>query len=395
LVIIVRSRPLVYGNEQVYHHCHYINQIMLIFPGMSRNKKKRTIIPLPRRKRANTGLPPGSLVFTGQKRQETTSVTLMQYNQEGVIEEQTVIDRIPEPKTGEHLSWYDIRGLHDVELIKELGERYQVHPLVLEDIVDTKQRPKFEEYENGLFLIVQAMQFDTEQLEIKTEQVSIFLSDKLVLSFQEDDTDLFPSIRDRINSGRGKIKKRGADYLAYALVDNIVDDYYIVMDQLEEVLDLLEERILSNPGKNNKEKIHTLKLQSIYLRKMVTPLREAVSRFAKTESTFLAEGTNIFIRDLYDHCVQIIDTIESYRDVMSGLYDLYLSEISLKMNNVMQVLTIISTIFIPLTFLAGIYGMNFEHMPELGWEYSYPLLWGIMVLISIGLIFYFKHKKWL
>jgi magnesium transporter len=360
-----------------------------------KKKEKRSILSLPKRTRVNTGLPPGSLVFTGKKRQETTSVILMQYNPEGEIHEQSQTDALPSPVAEETLIWYDLRGLHNIELIKELGERYEVHPLILEDILDINQRPKFEEYDNGLFLIAQALQFDNEKLQLKTEQVAIYIGQNFVLSFQEDDSDLFTAVRQRISSGRGKIKKRGSDYLGYALVDSIVDDYYLVLDQLEGVLDQLEEAILFNAGKENKAKIHNLKLQSINLRKMVAPLREAISRFSKTESPLLNEGTAIFIRDLYDHSAQVMDSIESYRDVMNGLYDLYLSEISLKMNNIMQVLTIISTIFIPLTFLAGIYGMNFEHMPELRWKYSYYVLWGIMIILGIGLLLYFRRRNWL
>ena len=183
--------------------------------------------------------------------------------------------------------------------------------------------------------------------------------------------------------------------MAYALADNLVDHYYLLLDQIENVLDELEEEVLSRPGRTSKEKIHNLKIQSIMLRKMVSPLREAVGRFSKTDSPFIEESTRIFLRDLYDHTIQVLDTIDTYRDVMSGLYDLYLSEISFRMNNVIQLLTIMSTIFIPLTFLAGIYGMNFDNMPELHWEYSYFVLWGIMVLIALGLILLFKRKRWL
>lgn len=361
---------------------------------MKFRKAKLPSVRLPKRPR-KTGLPPGTLIFTGDKKVEESHVTLVQFNVEGQIFEQHLKETLPTPEEGSLVSWYDIRGLHNVELIQAIGERFNIHPLVLEDVLDTQQRPKFEEHDGGFFLTVQALSFDKESMEVKTEQVAIYTGDGYLISFQENEDDLFSAIRERIQSGRGKIKKRGADYLAYALADNIVDHYYVLLDQIEEVLDELEGEILSNPNSKGKQRIHNLKLQSILLRKTVSPLREAIGRFSRSDSPLIAETTGIFIRDLYDHTIQVLDTIETYRDVMSGLYDLYLSEISFKMNNIMRLLTIISTIFIPLTFLAGIYGMNFEYMPELQWRYGYFVIWGIMILIALGLIYLFRRKNWL
>ena len=361
---------------------------------MNLRKPKLPSVRLPKRPR-KTGLPPGTLVFTGRKKVEETHVTLVQFNAEEQIFEQHAKDLLPTPEEGAKVSWYDIRGLHNVELIQAVGDRFNIHPLVLEDVLNTQQRPKFEEHEGGLFLTVQSLSFDRENLEIKTEQVAIYAGAGFVISFQEDEDDLFPAIRERIHSGRGKIKKRGADYLAYALTDNVVDHYYVLLDQMEEVLDSLEEEVLSRPGRASKEKIHELKIQSIMLRKVVSPLREAIGQFSRSDNPLVEESTRIFLRDLYDHTIQVMDTIDTYRDVMNGLYDLYLSEISFRMNNVIQLLTIISTIFIPLTFLAGIYGMNFDNMPELHWEYGYFVLWGIMVVIALGLVYLFKRKSWL
>ncbi|TXB61558.1 magnesium/cobalt transporter CorA [Phaeodactylibacter luteus] len=348
-----------------------------------------------KRKRKNTGLAPGSLVFTGTKHLEEAAVTLTEYHAEGVIYEQSSLGQLPTPHEGGFIRWYDIRGLHHVPLIQELGDLYNIHPLVLEDILDTQQRPKFEEYDNGLFLIVRALSLNAQEQRVETEQVGIFAGEGFVLSFQENETDLFSGVRDRIRSGRGKIKKRKADYLAYALADNIVDHYYVLLDQLDVMLDGLEEEILSDANRSTKGRIHSLKLQSITLRKSVAPLREAIGQFSRSDSAFIDEGTEVFIRDLHDHSVQVMDGIDTFRDMISGLYDLYLSEISFKMNSIMQVLTIISTIFIPLTFLAGIYGMNFDHMPELHWRYSYYVLWAVMALISAALIYYFRRRNWL
>jgi magnesium transporter len=348
-----------------------------------------------KKKRQNTGLAPGSLIFTGQKKLEEAQVMLVEYSMNGEAREQKAAGRIPVSEEPAMVKWYDVRGLHDVALVEQLGKQFGVHPLALEDILDTQQRPKFEDYENGLFLILKALAYDEEQQRIQTEQVAIFAGDGFVLSFQENETDLFPGVRERIHSGRAKIRKRKADYLAYALADNIVDQYYLLLDRIDLVLDDLEEEILSKANRDSKGKIHNLRLQTITLRKAIAPLRDAIGAFSRVDSPLMSEGTDVFVRDLYDHVVQVMESIDTIRDMMNGLYDLYLSEISFKMNSIMQVLTIISTIFIPLTFLAGIYGMNFEHMPELHWEYGYFYLWGLMLIISGGLIYYFRRRNWL
>lgn len=349
----------------------------------------------PTKKQRKTGLPPGTLIFTGRQKVEAPNVSLLQYGPLGEPSEQQAKDQIPAADEGIPMSWYDVRGLHKVELIQQLGERFNIHPLVLEDVLNTQQRPKFEEHDGAIFITVQALSFDAQAMSIQTEQVALYAGPGFVLSFQEDEKDLFPGVRERILHGRGRIRSRGADYLTYALLDNVVDNYYLVLDQMEETLSQLEGDILSASGKESKRGIHELKMQFIMLRKAVAPLREAISRFSRSENLLIAKETDIFLRDLYDHVIQITDTIDTQRDVMNGLYDLYLSEINLRMNNVIQVLTIISTIFIPLTFLAGIYGMNFDYMPELRWKYGYFVVWGVMLLIGLSLLFLFRRKKWL
>ncbi|WP_350179201.1 magnesium/cobalt transporter CorA [Phaeodactylibacter sp.] len=348
-----------------------------------------------KKKRQNTGLAPGSLVFTGQKKMEEVQVSLIEYSTQGEVREQKAKGKIPPSSEEAVVRWYDVRGLHDVALIEELGNKFNVHPLALEDILDTHQRPKFEDYENGLFLILQALSYNEAEQRVMTEQVAIFFGEGFVLSFQENDTNLFLGVQERIQSGRAKIRKRKADYLAYALADNIVDHYYLLLDRMDFVLDDLEEEILSKANRDSKGKIHNLRLQIITLRKTVAPLRDAIGQFSRSDSHLLLEGTDVFIRDLHDHTIQVMENIDTVREMMNGLYDLYLSEISFKMNSIMQVLTIISTIFIPLTFLAGIYGMNFKHMPELNWQYGYYYLWGLMLIISGGLIYYFRQRNWL
>lgn len=353
--------------------------------------------PVKRIRRKKTGLPPGSVVFTGNQKVETVFVHYCQYDNEDHIakvldnHEEIILHQSPDDK----VDWYDVRGLHDTELIEWLGKTFQIHSLILEDVAAPYQRPKFEEYDNGIFIVIRALDFDKNLLKIKTEQVAIYFRQGLLFSFQENETDLLESIRTRIESGRGKIRQRGSDYLAYAILDTIIDHYYVVLDNMEEVIEGLEDEMLESPDHSVKERIHKLKKELLVYRKSINPLREAIGRFSKSDSNLIEESSGIFVRDLYDHTVQVMDMVETYRDILNGLQDLYISEISFRMNQVMQVLTLIATIFIPLTFLAGIYGMNFEYMPELKWKYAYFALLGIMAVSGIALVFLFKKKKWL
>lgn len=347
-----------------------------------------------KKKGKKAGASPGTLVYTGDYRVTSIEVTLVQFNEEHLRQEMCK-GKLPALKEGPFIHWYDIRGLHDVKLIESTGNKYDIHPLVLEDVLNIEQRPKFEEYENGLFIIAESLSFNKNTLDVETEQVSFFAGKDFLISFQEKETDLFVAVRERLETARGRIRKRGTDYLLYALLDAIVDHYFEVMDDIEDAIELLEAEILARPGNHCKAQIHALKLGTLYLRKHVSPLREAIGQFSRADSPFIQEETGLFLRDLYDHVIRVVDMIETNRDILNGLYDLYLSEISFKMNNVMQILTIISTIFIPLTFLAGIYGMNFDHMPELHWEYSYVVLWVLMIGITLMLLYYFRRKKWL
>jgi magnesium transporter len=348
------------------------------------------------KRKKKAGLPPGTVVFTGNRKVEKVLMHYLKYDVEN-LEAKTLSNHSElafYDASEEIIDWYDIRGLHDTELIEAIGEKYEVHPLILEDVVDIHQRPKYEEYPKGIFLIIDAIHFDTEKLTVTKEQVGIYFRKGLLLSFQESETDLFEAVRKRIQSGRGRIRQRGADYLAYALVDNIVDNYFSLSNEIEEEIDSIEEGILLTDSHETKERIHRLKRELMVIRKSIAPLREAISRFSKAESAFVQEHSTVYIRDLYDHTIQIMDIIENYRDMLNGLQDLYLSEISFRMNQVMQVLTIITTIFVPLSFLAGLYGMNFEYIPELKYRYSYFILLSVMFLILIGSLVYFRKKKW-
>ena len=351
-------------------------------------------MPKPKRQRKKIGLSPGSLVFTGKQHVAEPNVILLQFNENEVIEQETK-DKMLTPKEGAYACWYDIRGLHNIDLIRQFGDRYNIHPLALEDILNTQQRPKIDEYDNGIFITAQALQLKDPREDLEVEQVALFFGLDFLLSFQEKEDDNFAPVRTRLLTPQARIRRRTPDYLAYALLDSVVDQYYPVLDQVEEQIDDLEAIILTDPDNSTKNQIHQLKRKLLTLRKAVVPLREAVSRFSRLDHSMVKEDTLVFLRDLYDHTVQIMDTIDTYRDLLNGLYDLYLSEISYRMNTIMKVLTIISTIFIPLTFLAGIYGMNFKNIPEYDLKYGYFYLWGIIILIFLASLYFFRKKKWI
>lgn len=344
--------------------------------------------------RKAVGAPPGTLVFTGRREMEEVHVHLTHYDTE-YFKCITELDSIPEDNAPGKITWYDVRGLHNVELIEKIGKTYGMHPLSLEDVVDVNQRPKMEPYKDGILLQVKAFAFEKETRELSIEQVSIYLTDETVLTFQEDAGDLFESVRNRLEMGSGRIRSRGSDYLAYALIDNIIDKYFTVLDQMEETLDELEDIIIKDPQVETKSKIHDLRLALLTMRKSTSPTRELAGRLGDTEHRLVTEDTQLYVRDLKDHIIQVTDLVETYRDVTNGLYDLYVSEISFRMNSVMQTLTIVSTIFIPLGFLAGIFGMNFAYIPGLANPYGYYILWVGMVLIAIGALVWFRSKKWI
>ena len=360
---------------------------------MGKNKHSR-IRPAGRPPLKRSGSPPGSLIFTGKKHLEQLNVSLTQFTEQDYRCE-LAHDALPEATATGGIHWYDVRGLHDIELIEQLGMRYQMHPLAIEDVLNIHQRPKFEEYDEALFVVVRALEFNRETMSIDTEQVAIFFTRDSLLSFQEKDGDLFAPIRRRLEMPASRLRSRTTDYLAYALIDAIVDHYFVVLDQLEEELSNLEVEIMTSPSDATKRRIHDLRISIISLRKLAGPMREAINRFAGSEHMLIAPTTPVFLRDLFDHAIRVVELTDTTRDLLNGLQDLYLSEISFRTNNVIQLLTIISTIFIPLTFLAGVYGMNFKHMPELEWPYAYYGLWGVMIGIVLFQLYYFRRRKWL
>ena len=349
-----------------------------------------------RRKSKKAGLPPGTLIHVGEPKTERVKITVIDYDEANLQEKEIAkVDECYPFKEKPTVTWINIDGIHDVDVISKIGKNYGIHPLMLEDIVNTEQRPKIEDFEDYLFLVVKMLSFDEKQREINIEQVSLVIGPNYVLSFQEREGDVFDPVRDRIRRSKGRIRKKGADYLAYALLDAIVDGYFLILERIGDRIEELEENLISRPDVRMLQAIHYLKREMIFLRRSVWPLREVISGMSRKESSLIKESTEIFLRDVYDHTIQVIDTIETYRDMVSGMLDTYLSSISNRMNEVMKVLTIFAAIFIPLTFVAGIYGMNFAYMPELGWKWGYFAVLAIMATICISMLIYFRSKKWL
>lgn len=296
---------------------------------------------------------------------------------------------------GEGVVWYTIDGVHNVELLTKIGARFSLHPLVVEDISNTTQRPKIEDFDDYIFVAMKMLTFVPETGEIRSEHVSIVFGNGFVLSFLEDSGDVFDPVRKRVESGKGRIRTVGSDYLVYALMDAIVDRYFDVIEGMGEVIEELEEEVVSQPELSTLARIHRVKRDLIYLRRSVWPVREIVNALIRDESRFVHGEVKIFLRDLYDHSIHVVDTIETLRDIVSGTLDVYLSSVSNKLNQVMKVLTVMSSIFIPLTFVAGVYGMNFHYMPELEWTWGYPAVLAGMLIVALSLLELFRRKRWL
>jgi len=342
------------------------------------------------------GLAPGTLIHVGEQKVENVRIRAIQFDQETLNESEfeTVEECLP-CKESRIVTWINIDGLHEVGVIEEIGRQFGLHSLVMEDILHTDQRPKMEDFEDYLFIVAKMLSFDQEKNELKAEQFSLVLGRDYVVTFQERVGDVFEPIRERLRKGKGRIRTMPPDYLAYALIDAVVDHYFIVLEKIGEQIEFLEEELVTDPTPETLQAIHHLKRELIFLRKSVWPLRELISGLERGETRLIQEKTTIFLRDVYDHTIQVIDTVETLRDMVSGMLDIYLSSLSNRMNEVMKVLTIIATLFIPMTFIAGIYGMNFEIMPELKWSWGYPLVWCIIIAIAIVMLTYFKKKKWL
>ncbi len=354
---------------------------------MAKSKHKRI---------SKKGLAPGTLIFTGQKKMAEVDLTLILYNEQ-TYEEKSIkssAEFIELATNFDGVVWLNVDGLHDEKTIEDVCSFADIHRLTIEDLISVDQRPKIDEHTEYLHMVLRMLTMDPDET-IDYEQLSFILKGNLLITFQEKTGDVFHSVRERIKSESGLIRKKGSDYLLYALIDTVIDHYFVILESLGEKIDDLEVTLLEHPDKTTLNKLHIFRREMLTLRRSVYPLREVISRFEKLENPIIHEDTKIFIRDLYDHTIRVIETIEVLRDMASGLLDLYMNSVSNKMNEVMKVLTIMASIFIPLTFIAGIYGMNFEHMPELHYKYGYFAVWVIMVVLVIGMLIYFKRKKWL
>lgn len=344
-----------------------------------------------------SGLPPGTLVHIGETTAAQPKITVIDYDSDNFEEKQiTDIQQCADFKKKPSISWINIDGLQNIDLIEQIGRIFNIHPLSLEDIVATDQRPKSEVFENYVFIVLKMLTFNNSDKTIDSGQVSLVLGDNFVLSFQEKPGDVFDPIRQRIRLAKGKIRKMKTDYLVYSLIDAIVDNYFLILENFGEIIEDLEAELIADPTEKTIRKIHSIKREMILLRKSIWPLREVINSFRKSEISLISESTGVYFSDVYDHTIQVIDTTESFRDMVSGMIDIYLSSISNKMNAVMKVLTIIATIFMPLGFLAGVYGMNFAYFPELHYKWMYPLgFWGIIIVVVSIMIVFFKRKNWL
>lgn len=293
-------------------------------------------------------------------------------------------------------SWINFDGIEDRPSIEKLGEIFKIHPLVVDDILTTGQRPKFEEFPDLVFISLQMLIYHEKNGTVDSEQVSIVMGDRFILSFQENIAgDVFDPIRKRIRLGKSKIRNGGIDFVLYSLIHAVIDHYFDILEKVGDKIEDLEDKVMEDASIWNLKLIYQLKRDIIKLRKSVWPLRELLNQITRSESELFQDKNTIYFRDLYDHTIEIIDSIEVNRDILTSMLDIHLSSMSYKMNNVMKVLTIISTIFIPLTFITSIYGMNFEFMPELKWKYGYAFVWGIMLFAIFWMFYYFRKKKWM
>lgn len=366
-----------------------VSDITRISKILSKNKSERTTI-------ADTiGLRPGELVHIGERKVEKIRIDLIEYDKENISEEQdTTIERCLESKVKSNVSWINVIGIHDPEIIKKFGDAMELHALHQANIMNTDLRPSIETSEEYIFLMLKMPHFNEEKGKIELEQISFILSKDHIVSFQEIEQDFFEQIRKRIRDNIGTIRQRKSDYLTYALLDAVVDSYFLVLEKISDISEGLEDELMTNPTPKTLQSLQLLKRQMILLRKSIWPAREVLDNLQRSTNELIQEETKTYLRDSYNHIVQVIDTIEGLRDVVGGMLDTYLSSVSNKMNEVMKTLTIIASIFIPITFVAGVYGMNFQHMPELSSPVAYPLVLILMSVIAFALYGYFRKKKW-
>lgn len=354
---------------------------------MSRRVKKRS---------EKVGLPPGTLIFTGEKKVELEKITVVDFNEDLIeINEYNEIERDLFNKDENIVRWINLDGLSRVDIIENIDKQFKIHPLILEDIMNPEQRPKIEDLNKYLFIVLKMLYLDDKSDLIQTEQISIILGKTYVLSFRERESNIFDPIIKRIKTSRGRVRSEKSDYLVYAILDVIIDNYFLIQEKIGDKIDLIEEELLENPSSELLGKIHKLEREVITLRRIIRPLREVINSFQREDNPIIKDTTRLYLRDIYDHIIQIIDTFENFRDILTSLHENYLSRINQRMTEIINLLTLITTIFIPLSFLAGLYGMNFIYMPELKHPLGYPILIFVMISIAILMLLYFKKKKWI
>lgn len=349
-----------------------------------------------KRRSKKVGLPPGSLIHVGEISDPKIHISMMDYDPTHLVErDEITAEECVHFLNTPSMTWINIRGIHDSGVMSTIGKRFGLHGLVLEDVMNATQRSKLDNYKEHIFIVMRMLDYNKDANRIIDEQISIILGKNYVISFLEDSHDIFSGIRQRIRAGNNRIRNSGADYLCYALIDTIVDHYFVILEAVDQKLEDLEEALIREPGPEIMRKIQHLKREIILLRKSIWPMREVINNFRRLETPLIAETTKLYMHDVYDHTIQAIDTIEGFRDIASGMLDVYLSNMSQRMNEIMKVLTIVSTIFVPLTFVASIYGMNFAYMPELTWYWGYPFTLLIMLSIAIAMLVFFRKKQWI
>lgn len=346
---------------------------------------------------SKTGLEPGTLIHIGEKKVEKVKLKLVVYDSETFIEKEldSFEECIPYKDKPHTNVWLNVDGLDQTEIIEEIGNCFNIHPLTLEDVLNTGQRPKMEDYESYIYTVLKMMLLDEKNDELIIDQISIIFSYNYIISFQEREIDVLNPLRERLRNPSSRLRKYGTDHLAYSIIDTVIDNYFLILEHYGDEIEEFEDQLVTQPSPDTIRIIQRYRRDMIILRKSVWPLRELISGLQRIESEIIKDSTHIYLRDIYDHTIQVIDSIEDYRDMLSSMVDIYLSSLSNRMNDIMKVLTVIATIFIPLTFIAGVYGMNFEYMPELHWRWGYPAVMLFMFILGSSMFIYFKKRGWI
>ncbi len=375
-----------------------INSVLDLVPKpLNPVRRLRVLGRFVRKQFTKPGTAPGTIVHTGVRKVEKVRVSTFDFDEMTCTELKDVedIESLFDLRDSPTVTWVNIDGLHDTALIEKLGVHYGFHPLVLEDVVHVGQRPKLEEHEGYLYIVLSQLEWEGDQHMVVEDQVSLILGPNYVFSFQEQAGDDFESVRERIRQAKGKVRKQSADYLAYMLIDATVDNYFVILERLGEITEQIELELLEDPLPTTIQRLHQIKRELLVVRRAIWPLRDVLSGLNRGDSPLISESTRVYFRDVHDHAVQVLDTAETLRDVVGGMVEVYLAQVSIKTNETMKVLTMMASVFIPLTFIVGVYGMNFEFMPELHASWGYPAVWAVMIGVTAGILLWFRRQRWL